>query len=410
MNITCPHCKANYLLADAIDKDILDKFKREVNQAQQGEVEAEKKKLKEQMLEFIETQNAKQKAADEKMKNDAIVMQQQMKLQLQADMQQQLQFLQQENQKKDAKIKESQAKELEMLQLHQQLKDVKDNAAFEQQKALLQQEKVVKEQYEREVLPKAIEANMMAMKEKDTQLESLKKTIEQLKQKSEQGSMQLQGEAQELLLEELLRLAFPYDEIDEVSKGVKGADCIQIIRSATGTTCGSIIYESKRTKNWDNEWIDKLKNDTRNAQADVAVIVTQTMPKDIKVFGQKDGVWICSFAHATALASVLRSGIMKVAETKKSEENKGDKMVMLYDFLTSNEFVSHVEAIAEGFTAMRDSITRERVQMEKLWKEREKQIDKVLLNTVGMYGSIKGIAGGSMAPIKLLDGGLEEQE
>jgi hypothetical protein len=231
-----------------------------------------------------------------------------------------------------------------------------------------------------------------------------------MKRRAEQGSMQLQGEAQELLLEEQLRDHFPFDIIGEVGKGVEGADCIQSVRNNLGQDCGKIIFESKRTKTFNNAWIDKLKTDMRNKQADVAILVTQAYPKDMSCFGERDGIWICSFSEVMALTSALRHTIIRIAETRKSEENKGEKMQLLYSFLTGVEFRQQIETIVEGFLSMKNSITRERIQMEKLWKEREKQLEKVLISTSGMYGSIKGIAGASIGNIPLLEDGEGYEE
>jgi len=198
---------------------------------------------------------------------------------------------------------------------------------------------------------------------------------------------------------------FPFDLIEEVGKGVEGADCIQTVRNGSGKECGKIIYESKRTKGWSNNWIDKLKADMRSRGADVAILVTQTFPKDMDRFGEKDGIWICSFTEVMSVAAIIRSSVVKVFEIQRSEENKGDKMQLLYNYLTGVEFKGQVEAIAEGFLSMKNSITKERMQMEKIWKEREKQLEKVLLSTSGLYGSVKGIAGASVGDIPLLDGG-----
>ncbi|HEV7621420.1 MAG TPA: DUF2130 domain-containing protein, partial [Flavisolibacter sp.] len=215
---------------------------------------------------------------------------------------------------------------------------------------------------------------------------------------------------QELLLEELLRDHFPYDTIGEVGKGVEGADCIQIVRNNIGIDCGKIIFESKRTKSFNNAWIDKLKTDMRNKKADVAILVTQVYPKEMGCFGERDGVWICSFSEVIALTHALRHTIMRIAETKKAEENKGEKMQMLYSYLTGIEFRQQIETIVEGFLAMKNSLSKERIQMEKIWKEREKQLEKVLLSTSGLYGSIKGIAGSSIRNIPLLEDGFEEED
>ena len=223
-----------------------------------------------------------------------------------------------------------------------------------------------------------------------------------MKRKAEQGSMQLQGEAQELLLEELLQSTFPFDKIEEVGKGVRGADCIQIVRNQFGNETGKIIYESKRTKDFANDWIEKLKTDMRSLGADVAVIVTQAFPRDMERFGEKEGVYICNFAEVKSVALLLRNALLKVYDAKKSQDNKGDKMVMLYDYLTNSEFSEQWKAIREGFMSMKLSIQRERDAMEKLWKAREKQLEKVLLNAAHIKGSIEGIAG-SDVNLNLID-------
>ena len=224
-----------------------------------------------------------------------------------------------------------------------------------------------------------------------------------MRRKSEQGSMQLQGEVLELLLEELLTTSFPFDKIGEVGKGIRGADCIQIVRNQFGQEAGKIIYESKRTKDFSNDWIDKLKTDMRNLGADVAVIVTQAFPKDMDRFGERDGVYICTFAEVKSVALVLRNAILKVYDAKKSQDNKGDKMVMLYDYLIGSEFSEQWKAIREGFMSMKLSIQRERDTMEKLWKAREKQLEKVLLNAAHIRGSIEGIAGADAVNLNLTD-------
>ena len=244
----------------------------------------------------------------------------------------------------------------------------------------------------------------LKLRELEKQLDDQKKLAEEMRRKAEQSSMQRQGEVQELLLEAILKEHFPFDLIEEVGKGVEGADCIQVVRNASGKVCGKIIYESKRTKGWSGNWIDKLKTDMRSRGADVAILVTQTFPKDMERFSEKEGVWVCNFYELAGVAALIRNGILRVYEAKRSEENKGDKMQLLYNYLTGVEFRGQVEAIAEGFMAMRNSISRERIQMEKMWKEREKQLEKVLISTSGLYGSVKGIAGASVGDIPLLDG------
>jgi hypothetical protein len=207
----------------------------------------------------------------------------------------------------------------------------------------------------------------------------------------------------------MLKANFPFDEIAEVGKGVRGADCIQIVRNNFGQECGKIIYESKRTNAFANDWIEKLKADMRSLGADIAVIVTKTMPKEMDSFGIKDGVWICSFDEVKALATVLRDGVIRVFNAAKSQENKGDKMHLLYDYLTSTEFAEQWKAIREGFMSMKLSIQKERDAMEKLWKAREKQLEKVLLNAAHIRGSIEGISGTDV-DLNLLESGDEDDD
>jgi hypothetical protein len=312
-----------------------------------------------------------------------------------ADYENQLKVLQQSASDTEEKLKEARKKELEFLQKEQQLKAKEEELQITLQKQLLEERNKLKEQIQKEEAERLSvreQEYQLRMKELEKQLEDQKKLAEEMRRKSEQGSMQLQGEVQELMLEELLAATFPFDKVEEVGKGVRGADCIQIIRNQFGNEAGKIIYESKRTKDFSNEWIEKLKADMRTTGADVAVIVTQAFPKDMDRFGEKDGVYICSFTEVRSVALLLRNALLKIAEARKSQENKGDKMVMLYDYLTGNEFSEQWKAIREGFMSMKLSIQRERDAMEKIWKAREKQLEKVLLNAAHIQGSVEGIA------------------
>ena len=313
--------------------------------------------------------------------------------------------LEEESRIKTQQLQTLQKKELDLLRDKNALEEKQKNLEVEIEKRFLEKRKEIEES----AIKREQEIFDLKTKEYKLQMEQQQKLIEELKRKSEQGSMQLQGESQELLLEEILQSYFPFDIIEEVEKGVEGADCIQVIRNNSDTICGKIIYESKRTKAWSNGWIDKLKADMRNSGSDVAILVTQVFPKDMEKFGEKDGVWICTFNEVSSVAQLLRNGIIKIYEAQKSQENKGDKMQLLYNYLTGIEFRGQMESIVEGFMAMKQSIMKERIQMEKLWKEREKQLEKVLLSTSGLYGSVKGIAGAGVSNIPLLDGGDENE-
>jgi hypothetical protein len=313
-----------------------------------------------------------------------------------SDYENKVRLLEQNNRDNEEKLKEARQQQIEYLKKEQELKNKEIELELSVQKKLQAEREKLSEDIRKleEQKAAAKETEMqLRVKELEKQLEDQKKLADEMRRKAEQGSMQLQGEVQELALEEMLRSAFPFDMITEVGKGIKGADCIQVVRNELGQECGQIIYESKRTTAFVNDWIEKLKTDMRSLGADVAVIVTKTMPREMDCFGIRDGVWICSFSEVRALSAVLRDGIIRVFTTAKSNENRGDKMHMLYTYLTSNEFAEQWKAIREGFMSMKLSIQRERDAMEKLWKSREKQLEKVLLNAAYIRGSIEGISG-----------------
>ena len=331
---------------------------------------------------------------------------------LSADFENKLKQAEQNNKDYEEKLKTSRQKEAEFLRKEQELKNKEAEIELTVQKQLQKDREKLTEDIrkieEQKVAAKETEYQLR-LKELEKQLDDQKKLAEEMRRKSEQGSMQLQGEVQELALEELLKAAFPFDVISEVGKGVRGADCIQTVRNNFGQECGKIIFESKRTKDFANDWIEKLKADMRSQGADVALIVTQALPKEMDRFGEKDGVWICSFAEVKAIVQMLRDGIIKISNALKSQENKGDKMHLLYDYLTSREFAEQWQAIREGFMSMKLSIQKERDAMEKLWKAREKQLEKVLLNAAHVRGSIEGISGTDV-DLNLLENTGDDEE
>jgi len=327
------------------------------------------------------------------------------------DFEHKLRLLEDANKDNEEKLRTSRQRELEFLKKEQELQNKEAELELSVQRLLQEERGRLSEeirQLEGQKNAQKETEYQLRLKELEKQLEDQKKLAEEMKRRAEQGSMQLQGEVQELALEELLRATFPFDEISEVGKGVRGADCIQTVRNAYGQECGKIIYESKRTQSFSPEWVEKLKADMRSQGAIIAVIVTQTMPKDMGNFGERNGVWICSFAEVKALSYVLRDGVVRVFNAAKSQENRGDKMHLLYDYLTSSEFGEQWKAIREGFLSMKQSIQRERDTMERLWKAREKQLEKVLLNAAHIRGSIEGIAGKDAIDINLLEDGGED--
>jgi hypothetical protein len=411
--ITCPNCNYKFApreaIAQALEKEYQEKFDQDrkrlseqfsaqQKQLQQQQLEFEKKKEKENELFAERMEKEKQKIQNE--------LQEKLRKSISNDFENQLKLLQQSNSDNEEKLKLARQKEFEFLKKEKELKTQAEEMEIQLEKKLANERELLIEQIRKQEKEKnEIKETEYSLKfrELEKQLNDQKKLVEEMKRKQDQVSMQLQGEVQELALEEILGNGFPFDVISEVGKGIRGADCMQLVRNNFGQECGKIIYESKRTKDFGNDWTEKLKADMRSTGADIAVLVTKTMPKELDCFGLKDGVWICTFSEVKALVNVLRDGIIRVFNSSKNHENKGDKMHLLYDYLTSNEFSEQWKAIREGFAAMKMSIINERAAMEKLWKAREKQLDKVLLNAVHIKGSIDGISGMDAVDLNLLD-------
>lgn len=407
--IKCPNCKHEFPIANAMSQEIEAEMRAKYLKAYNDEKTklTAKEKEFEQKLEQLKLQEENQsKIIAEKIALQKNVLEQEAIKKAASEMQLQMEYLNKELNEKANKLKESQAKELEYLKNVKDLKDKEAELEITIQKKLQAErehyaEQIKKQEQEKNILKdKEFQMKMMELQK---QLDDQKKLTEEMVRKQGQGSMQMQGEIQELALEDLLRASFPFDLIEEVGKGIRGADAIQTVRNNIGQACGKIIYESKNTKAFSADWIDKLKHDMRHTQADIAVIVTETMPKDMDNFGMKDGVWICTFTQIKSLAFVLRDSLIKINSALISQENKGDKMSMLYSYLTGNEFRQQIEAIVEGFSELQDGIQKEKNAMQKIWKEREKQLEKVLLNTTNFYGSVKGIAGNAIGDISLLE-------
>ena len=376
--IHCPKCNHAFEPGDSIREEVQNELRGQMKEWQ-----------KQKEIETAALIDAEKKKMHAELENN-------LKKNIASEYEAQLQQFQKNAADAEIKLNAARAKEVAFLQKEQDLKTKEAELEVTLQRQLIEERSKLQEQLAKEEAEKNnLKEQQFAMrtKELEKQIEDQKKLVEEMRRKQEQGSMQLQGEVQELMLEELLQTTFPFDKIEEVGKGVRGADCIQTVRNQFGSESGKIIYESKRTKDFANDWIEKLKSDMRTLGADVAIIVTQTLPKDLDRFGEKDGVYICTFTEVRSVALLLRNALLKIAEAKKSQENKGDKMVMLYDYLTSSEFSEQWKAIREGFMSMKLSIQKERDMMEKLWKSREKQLEKVLLNAAHIKGSVEGIAG-----------------
>jgi hypothetical protein len=259
-----------------------------------------------------------------------------------------------------------------------------------------------KQRLEEAIRRSASEEHALKLKEKDKQIEDLKTLLDKAKRKSEQGSQQLQGEVLELDLQAELERRFPNDVIRPVPKGVRGADLVQVVRNGALQPCGAIIWETKNTKHWQQGWIPKLKEDQREAKANIAVLVSVALPEGLGEFGQVEGVWVASLRAWPALAVALREQVIQVAFAHAASEGKHEKMEQLYRYLAGDQFRARVQGIVEAFAELRDQVNRERRAMERIWREREKQIERVIGNTVGMYGEMRGIVGAGMPEIAAL--------
>lgn len=412
--IKCPNCGTSIDVQDILAHQLED----EIKQNYQAQLAEEKKKYE---AEFEGLNKAKeafeqkkkqenelfQERLEKQLKEERKSIEEKLKAKLQEEQSEQFKDLQKELNEKSEQIKELNRTKAEIEKLKREKGELKEAVEAEAQKKL---NEVLSN--EKEKIKKAEEdRNELRFKEMQKQLEDQKKLTEEMKRKQEQGSMQLQGEVQELAIEEWLAAHFPLDTIEEIKKGIRGGDCIQIVNTRSRQNCGSIYYESKRTKDFQPSWIEKFKTDIRERSADIGVLVTDVLPSDMERMGFKDGIWICTYEEFKGLCGVLRESIIQISLAVGSQENKGDKMHMIYDYLTSPTFRMQIEAIVEGFSQMKEDLESEKRSMQRIWKQRDKQIEKVITNTIDMYGSIKGIAGSAIGTVKALElGGGDEMD
>ncbi|HAR96725.1 MAG TPA: DUF2130 domain-containing protein [Deltaproteobacteria bacterium] len=299
---------------------------------------------------------------------------------------------------KSQKVKDSQKRELEFAREKRQLQERLEQFDLEVEKRLISERSQIKQDVEKNV------SDAYKLKERELQMkiDSMSEQIDDLKRKAEQGSPRDRGEVMELELEDILRNSFPNDVIKPVAKGVRGADVLQDVFEQ-GQHCGTIIWESKRTKAWSDGWLSKLKDDQREAGAEVAVLMSLVLPKDVESCACLNNIWVTCYDFAIPLASALRAGLGQTARARKASENRGEKMEMLYGYLSGPEFRQRVEAIVEAFATMKTDLDKEKRAIMKAWSKREKQIERVMRSTVGMYGDMQGIIGSSLPELREME-------
>lgn len=401
--VKCPHCGNKFSPEEAIQHDLRAQLEKE----------------------FDRKLNENSKLLTEKIRN-----------QENEKFQSQLKRLEEDRKAKALRLKQLEDNAFSVEEREQQIKEREERVDHEMKKKLLEREKIIKAQAEKTALDKALlevrereqklardresldlilkkrvveetekarDEERMKNAQLQKKLDDQTRLINEMKRKTEQGSMQTQGEVQELAIEEYLEYTFPRDIIEEISKGKRGGDCIHIVRDHYENECGRILYESKRTKHFSYDWISKVKDDMRLKQADLGVIVTETLPDEMTRFGEIDGIWICTFIEFKALALLFRHNLSRIGEVLAAQENKGDKMQLIYTYVTSNEFKQKLEAAFESYNDMQEDLAKEKVLFTSQWAKREKRLLKAMENLVSLYGDVRGIAGGAVQEIKALE-------
>ena len=411
--ITCPKCKTEFPLTESLAAPMLAATRKQFEQqlAQKDEDVAKREQsLRDKEGQLAETkrtldeQIADQVAAQLKAERARVIAEEAKKAKLASAAEleakvRELAELQEVLKTRDEKLAEAQKAQAELIKKQRELDDAKRELELTVEKRVQEGLTEVRSQARRE----AEDGLKLKVLEKDQTIASMQQKIEELKQKAEQGSQQLQGEVQELELENLLRAKFPFDTIEPVPKGEFGGDALQRVVSQAGQPCGTILWEFKRTRNWNDAWLTKLREDQRTAKAEVAVLVSQALPKGVEAFDVVDGVWVTSPRAALPVATVLRHTLLQVSMARAVSEGQQTKTEMVYQYLTGPRFRHRVEAIVEAFSSMQEDLDKERKVIMKQWAKREEQIERVMGATVGMYGDLQGIAGKSLQEIEGLE-------
>ncbi len=411
--INCPKCGESISIDDALTTQLKKKIKDELQakaDAQMKQIEEKKKELEEQKSILAKTQEDSEKEIAKevarKIEAERVNLKKAIQEEAKREAENERKLLEEQLADKDAKLKEANKNELLLRKEKQKLKDEKD--AFELEK--IRQLDKDRKRIEEEASKKAMEAQQAKIDQLNKQLTDSVKANNELTRKLEQGSQQTQGEVLELKLEDLLAKEFVFDEIVPVPKGVSGADVIQKVKNQQGVECGSIIWESKNTKAWSEGWVQKLKDDQRKKKAEIAIIVSSVLPQGVNGFGLYNGIWVCDIQFAIALTTAIRTQLITVNQERQMAVGKNEKMEILYGYLTGVEFKQRVEAIVEAFSSMSEDLKKEKLAYQKIWAQREKQIEKVIANTAGMYGDLNGLVTLPKIETLELSSGDEENE
>lgn len=404
--ITCPHCKKTIPLSQALSHQLEEQFQARLDTEIQKREEREKKLIENAKKRIEEERQKVTKEMKEKQKQ--ILQEEETKLKQKIQKEMELTLKDKINEAEELRTQNKQFQEqvLEMSKTLRKMQAQGEQARLELEKKLAEEQDKIRIQEQKRM----DEEYRLRIAEYDKKLTDAAKANMDLKRKLEQGSQQMQGEVQELVLEQILRQEFSYDKIEEVPKGIRGADAIQLVRNRFAKDCGRIIWESKRTKAWSESWIAKLKEDQRQVHADIAILISQALPEDIKHFGEREGIWICDYDAILPLAHALRAQLIQVAAVQASSINKKEKMEVLYAYLSGTEFRQRVEAIVEAFDDMQKNLETEKRWFAKKWAKEEKNIRRVMDNTAGMHGDLQSIMGRALGEIQGLEALGEDNE
>jgi hypothetical protein len=411
--ITCPACKAEIKLTESLAAPLIESTRRQFEQqlaqkdtdiAKREQAMREKEKQLAEDKRKLDDQVADQVAEQLKAERARVIAEESKKAKLASAAElenkaRELIELQEVLKSRDEKLAEAQKAQAELIKKQRELDDAKRELELTVEKrvqdGLIEVRTLAKKEAEDE--------QKLKVMEKEQTITAMQKQIEDLKRRAEQGSQQLQGEVQELELENLLRSKFPFDSIEPVPKGEFGGDVLHRVVGAGGQLSGTILWEFKRTKNWSDGWLTKLRDDQRTAKAEIAVIVSQALPKGVETFELVEGIWVTHPRAALPVAMILRQSLLEVALARQSSEGQQTKTEMVYQYLTGPRFRQRVEAIVEAFSTMQEDLDKERKAIMKQWAKREEQIERVMGATVGMYGDLQGIAGKSLQEIEGLE-------
>lgn len=401
-NIICPNCKMQIEVTEVMSAQLRASIRNEL----EGELNAARQRLKQQQEEVARKAEAIEQQVQAKLNEGRQLLERRIRDKAKEELAVELKDRETALAELQARVQQANQKELTFLKEKRDLEEKVRGVELEVARRTQDELKKVREQAVKEL----DEQHRLKLLEKEQQVDQLRRQIEDLKRSAEQGSQQAQGEVLEVALEQLLKELFPTDSVEPVAKGVRGADVVQRVLDESGTDCGLILWESKRTRHWSKDWLPKLRDDLRMVGASRSVIVSEQLPEHIRHFGQVDGVWVVSWACVHPVAIALREGLIAVAKSRRAMEGQHGKMELVYNYLIGQEFYNRVSGIVEAFITMREDLEAERRVLIGRWKKREKQLDRVLVSTSGLYGDLQGIIGRSLPEIKgmsLMDLGAE---